>query len=37
MGASDRDMQWGTTLVFRLNNPSLKGCLGKRTKIEENT
>ena len=36
MGASDRDMQWGTTLVFGLNILNLKGSLGKGTKREEN-
>ena len=36
MGASDRDMQRGTTLVFGMNILNLKGSLGKGTKREEN-
>ena len=36
MGASDRDMQRGTILVFGMNIFDLKGSLGKGTKREEN-
>ena len=36
MGASDRDMQRGTILVFEMNILNLKGSLGKGTKREEN-
>ena len=35
MGASDRDIQRGTTLVFGMNIFNLKGSLGKGTKKEE--
>ena len=33
IGASDRDMQWGTTLVFEMNILNLKGSVVKGTKI----
>ena len=35
MGASDRDMQQGTILVFGMNIFNLKWFLGKGTKREE--
>ena len=35
MGASDRDIERGTILVFGLNILNLKGSLGKGTKRED--
>ena len=36
MGASDKDMQQGTILVFEMKIVNLKGFHGKGTKREEN-
>ena len=37
LGASEKDMQQGTTLVSGLNFLKLKGSLEKRTKREHNS
>ena len=37
MGASDRDMQWGTILVFGMNILNLKWSLRKGTRRKDNT